>query len=390
MWSILALALYQGMLQFVVNPSINKCLGAEKFGNVLYIVAVISILAPAVGTAVGNVRLMREKNEAAQNGDFLLPLGVQTALVATVFILLCRNYVNGAIQWLLLIMVLGLTAARSYGEAGYRISLDYRGYFFYYSLLSAGQLLGVSFLFITGNWIFCFVIGELFCVVLAVMRGNFFLPLSLTKRWKEINRQSIVLMAAYLFNNSIGFLDRILLQQWMNSTAVSVYYVSSLLGKIIIMLVIPLNNVLFSYLAKQEERITSKRFTVVAFGMVGIGGILYAGVMIVSPIFLNLLYADLYEPAFRVLWMVSLSQIFCAVTATLMTILLKTCGVKWQLRFQMFYFVQYILLSYIGVKQNGLRGFAVGGMMSNILQLTLVFGLGLILVKRTPDEGREH
>lgn len=390
MWSILALALYQGTLQFVVNPSINKCLGAEKFGNVLYIVAVISILAPAVGAAVGNVRLMKGKDKEGRNGDFLLPLGIQTALATIIFAFLCRNYINGGIQWLFLIIALGMTAARSYGEAGYRISLDYKGYFFYYSILSAGQLLGVGVLLATGNWISCFLIGEMFCVTLAAIRGNFFWPLTLTKQWKEISRQSIVLMTAYLFNNSIGFLDRILLQQWMNSTAVSVYYVSSLLGKIVIMLIVPLNNVLFSYLVKQEEKITTKRFSAVVLGLIGIGGVLYIGVMIVSPIFLKLFYADLYEPAFRVLWMVSLSQIFCAVTSTLMTILLKACGVKWQLRFQMFYFLQYVLLGYVGVKLKEMTGFAIGGLISNMIQLVLVFGIGLILIKRMLDEEGEH
>ena len=178
-WSILALAVSQSMLQFVVNPSISNHLGVEKFGNVLYIVAVMSILAPAIGSAVGNVRLMKEKDEAVQNGDYLLSLGLQTALSVIVFIFLCRNYINGAVQWSFLIAAPALTAARSYGEAGYRIALDFRGYFFYHLLLSAGQALGVYFLFITENWVYCFFIGELFCVVLATMRGNLFFPLSL-------------------------------------------------------------------------------------------------------------------------------------------------------------------------------------------------------------------
>ena len=126
-----------------------------------------------------------------------------------------------------------------------------------------------------------------------------------------------------------------------------------------------------------------------AFLVVGsIGGVLYGGVIVGSPIFIKLLYPELYHAALQIMWMVSLSQVFCAATSTFMIILLKECGVKWQLSFQLFYFLQYIALSFVGVKLRGIEGFATGGMISNIVQLPIVFGVGLVLIKSNSNRGK--
>lgn len=97
---------------------------------------------------------------------------------------------------------------------------------------------------------------------------------------------------------------------------------------------------------------------------------------------MQLFYPELYDPVLRILWAVSLSQIFCAATSTLLTILLKISGVKWQLRFQLFYFVEFVLISLLGVKSGGIAGFAVGGMIANIFQFMLVLGAGLLFSKK--------
>lgn len=380
--SIFAVALFQGILQLVVYPIINRRLGVEKFGDVLYIAALLSVLAPAVGNAVGNIRLIIEPVRGSRNGDFLLPLGVQTILITIAFILLCKTYVGGTAAWILLIVTLVLTVLRTYGESAYRISINYKGYVFYYILLSAGYILGLGLLTVTGNWIWCFLLGELFCVALSIVKGNLSGSISLSVQWKEINVKAFILAGSYLLSSSIGFLDRILLRQWMDNTAVSLYYVSSLIGKIIIMLVAPLNGVLLSYLAKLKKDITNKNFIMIFLIVIGASGVLCVALIVISPIFIRLFYPDLYDSALEISWIVCVSQVFYAAASTLLTILLKMCDIKWQFHFQLFYFLQYVLLSYIGFRFSELIGFAVGGMISNMLQLMVVFCLGLILIRR--------
>lgn len=386
MWAILALAAFQGILQFVAYPSINSVLGAEMFGGVLYVVALLSVFAPAIGNASGNVRLMKGTDGGVNNGDFLLHLSLQTIIISIAFVFLCKDYIYGAENWLLLLLTFTLTALRSYCEAEYRLSLDFKGYFFYYLLLSVGYLLGSYLLRTTQNWIFCFLLGELFCVSLSAVKGGFFRPLLLSEKWRAVGKQSSTLMGAYIFNNSIGFLDRILLQQWMDSTSVSIYYVSSIAGKILVMLVVPLNNVVFSYLIKRENKINRHLFLSAFLRLFALSIAFYGVIMLVSPAFVRLLYCELYEPVIRLLWIVSLSQVICAVASTLMMILLKERGVTWQFRFQLLYFMQYCLLSFVGIKLNGLKGFAIFGLVSNLLQLTIVLCVGIVLMSEEAED----
>ncbi len=49
MWSILALGIMNVVTQFLLYPVLRNVLGAEEYGNVLYLISIINIMATTIG-----------------------------------------------------------------------------------------------------------------------------------------------------------------------------------------------------------------------------------------------------------------------------------------------------------------------------------------------------
>ena len=69
-YSIGAMALMNIVLQFAVYPLVNKTLGEKIFGEMLFWLGIVSVLAPSFGTAVNNARLVFPDRDSVKNGDY--------------------------------------------------------------------------------------------------------------------------------------------------------------------------------------------------------------------------------------------------------------------------------------------------------------------------------
>ena len=57
------------VLQIVITPLLNRVMGAEQLGGLLYITGLIAIVCPSVGQALNTSRLVVPRNFAVTNGD---------------------------------------------------------------------------------------------------------------------------------------------------------------------------------------------------------------------------------------------------------------------------------------------------------------------------------
>jgi len=381
-WSVLALAVMHGVLQVVVYPYMNHRMGAERFGDVLYVLAILGILAPSVGLAANNTRLIQRKEMTVENGDYILAMAPQFVLSAVVFSVLVFRYASGVWDMLLALVTLLLTMLRNYGDVEYRMTLNYKGYFLYYLFVSIGYLLGALLFPLTQSWILTFLLGELFCCLLLLVRGHIYWPLTLTSNWKKAWKATLVLASSYLLFNTVLYLDRLLLQNLMNGEVVTVYYVASLLGKTAALLVGPLNGVIIGYLTKDEVQIKERQFMKAAGGVSVAGALLYGAILLVTPIFTRVFYPEIADAVMEIAWIANLSQILCFIASPLMTVMLTFSKAKWQLIIQSIYALEFVLLSVAGVWSGGLHGFVWAGLAANLIRFVLVFAVGLMQARK--------
>lgn len=389
-WSIAALVTMNGVLQLFVYPLLNRQLGEAAFGNVLYVLGIVAVFAPSVGLAANNIRLVESRERRVSNGDSLLAMLPLLAVSGIIFFAVCNGYFAGVADYIMAALLIVLTTLRYYGDVEYRMTLNYKGYFVYYLVLSLGYVIGVLLYPLTKSWLLCFLLGEAAVWLLLVVKGHIYKPLKRSENTFAVSKKVLVLAASYLLVNMVLNLDRVLLQHLIDSSTVTVYYVASLLGKTAALLVGPLNGVVIGHLTKGKTKpITKKSFTLVSLAVLLVGAVLFAGISIVMPLFVKLLYPDIYTSVLSVSTLANLSQIICFASSLLLTIMLTFCSERWQLVIQLIYAIVFLGLSVLFTNSNGLQGFVTASLAANTLRLVFTVGAGLaILIKKEKTEAK--
>ena len=163
-YSVGAMALMNVVLQFAVYPLVNKTLGEKIFGEMLFWLGIVSVLAPSFGTAVNNARLVFPARDSVKNGDYdcvlLFFSFISFAVTATIAI--AQRYPVGYVLVLGYIVI--ISVFRNYSTVEYRLSLNYKKQFVFYGILSAGYLMGALLCVWIQNWFWIFILGETFAV----------------------------------------------------------------------------------------------------------------------------------------------------------------------------------------------------------------------------------
>ena len=58
------------VLQIVITPLLNRMMGAEQLGGLLYITGLVAIICPSIGQALNNSRLVVRRDFDVTNGDY--------------------------------------------------------------------------------------------------------------------------------------------------------------------------------------------------------------------------------------------------------------------------------------------------------------------------------
>lgn len=367
-----------GVLQLFIYPSFNSRLGAEKMGDVLYALSILAIFSPALGSAANNARLVEKREHDVKNGDILLAMFPLSVIFAVLYVMIISGYLFDPLEYIMAGVLLVLTVFRYYGDVEYRLSLNYKGYFVYYLTISLGYIAGVLLYPVTNSWILVFLIGEVASNVVVLISGKIYRPLTLSENHTQISRKILVLTLSYLLYNGVLNLDRILLQNLIDSETVTIYYVGSLLGKTAALLVGPLNSVILSYMSKNNTQITRKQYMKISAVIIGVGAVIFAVILAVMPLFVNILYKDISARVLEISTVANLSQIICFSSSLLLTIMLTFASAKWQLIIQASYAAVFLALGIAGAKIGGLQGFIIAILLANIIRLVLVFGIGVI------------
>ena len=250
-YNVLAVVIMNVVIQFAVYPYLNKMMGEEAFGTVLYLMSIVAIVSNSFGMALNNTRLVIKPKFESKNGDYntLMLLFCVISSVVALIILYTLNILtlfNGILFCILVIM----TLMRYYSDVEYRITLNFKRYFVYYMLLSAGYLGGLLLYHFTGDWYSTLILGETIAVLFVIFRGEIYRkPFECSEKRKTVWRMTMTVAVSYLVSNILMNLDRIVLQNFMGGDAVTIFYTASLLGKTVALLVGPLNGVMIAYLS---------------------------------------------------------------------------------------------------------------------------------------------
>ena len=385
--------LMNGVLQIIVYPLLNRHMGSEPLGNLLFIMGLTAIITPSIGQALNTSRLVVRRTEPVSNGDYNTMLLVYGSIGAVIALLIAGAMGQGTLGGifgaaatfaLILLMVF-----RYYGDVEFRLNLNYRNYFIYYAILTAGYLIGFGLYFITGIWYLIFVTGEAMAICYLVLRGTIFKNfLKTSDAFRVAVTRGTFLIFSYVITNLTLNIDRLVLKMLIDDLAVTQYYVVSLIGKTMVLLVAPINTIIISYLTKRKENLDRKQYMMFVGGGLLVSLVFFLGAEIATPIFLMLFYGNLYESVRGLITIVNASQILGLLSAYIFIVVLTFTEEKWQMILQTIHLIIISLLVFFMTRGGDLQGFSIAVLMANTIRVITVITFGLFRVgKSRTDAG---
>ena len=382
-WSLAGLMLMNLTAQFAVYPLWNRSLGNEAYGHILFLISVMNILAVSMGTACNYGRMKESAERETGNRIYRKILAVATLAgapcVAVIALLSGSASSPGEIALLAVLTV--VTMWRFYADVGYRLKLDYRGFFVYYLTIAAGYGLGVLLFLRTGLWPLALLPGELAGLTLVWFRSGVLHGGTEERESREAERRIVgvilTLFATEVINNLIFNGDRVLLNLVLDGTAVSLYYQASLLGKTMALVATPLNSVLIGYLSRTGGGLDRRIMKIVAAAALAALAAVTAACTLAAHILIRWLYPQNFELVKGYFWVANGAQAAYFISGIMATVLLRYCKIRYQLWINLVYAGLFLLLCIPAAMIYGLDGFCAALLAVCLARLGFTLFLGL-------------
>lgn len=374
------------VLQIVVTPLLNRLMGAEQLGNLLYITGLVAIICPSVGQALNTSRLVVRRDCEVTNGDYDWLLLIFGAIGSFVALVMSRNSITNMAMAVGVFIMFMLTVFRYYGDVEYRLNLNYRRYFIYYLLIGLGYLAGFGVYYVTGQWVWIYLVGEGAALVFVGLTGSIFHQFfQRSQYFSTALGRGFFLTLSYLITNTTMNMDRLVIKQVLGNEQVTWYYVVSLIGKTLVLLIAPINTIVISYLTRRKELLTRSQFGKAVLAGGGVSFVFFLACQVGTPLFVWLFYRNLYDSVRGLVTVVNLAQILGLFSAFLFILVLTFTDEKWQLWIQLAHFVILLVSSVLAARAYGMIGFAWASLGANSLRVAAVIILGLL--KAGKDKG---
>lgn len=386
-FSLAGLFLMNAVAQIVVFPLYARKFGDVGYGNLQYLMAYINVLTVSVGSAANYARMISPAEERMQNGGDYNVFLLLVSLVGVPFTYLVRIF-GGApmdnVTYICYCLLFIAMAFRYYADVSYKITLNYRRYFLYYLFIGVGYAIGAVLVWKTGIWPLGLLVGEALGVLYAyggsaVLRRR---ALHLSPSWRKAFRVILTFFLAEGVANLIFNVDRILLKFLLGASAVTVYYLATLVGKTISVLTGPLNGVLIGYLARYEGKFTRRAMRLLTLGSLAAILVFTLVCWVGGYLAVFILYPAEFDAVKDFLLVGSLAQVVYFITSILMVVLIRFAKKSYQIFINAIFGVCFFGFGIPATCLFGMWGFSLSMVAACVLRLTAAIGLGFRWVRK--------
>ena len=382
-WSIAGIVLMNVTAQFFLYPLWDRQLGGDAYGDILYLLSLMNIVAISLGSATNYARMCNKQSDV-KNRAYLLILGGGAVLFGAVAIL-GRGFLGLDLKTAgLFALLIGFTMWRFYADVEFRLSLNYKGYFLYYLIISIGYGIGGLVFYKTGEWVLSLLFGELLGVAFVLCTGKVLRPDGLPERqeFSAVFGTVAALFGSNVISNLIFNGDRLILKFFIGGTAVTTYYLASLIGKTMTLITTPLNSVLIGYLMRYQGTLKKRTIALLGGGAMAVSLIGMVGCFVASVILLPWLYPAEYQAVKPFLWLGNLAQIVYFVGNMANVLLLRFGKSRDQLTVNVFYAILFVVLCVPVTYVWGLWGFCIAYLVTTVGRLTFAFFLLFVRISK--------
>jgi len=388
-FSMLGLVLMNAVCQLLVFPLLNRVVGGESFGNIQYLIAYINIVTVSVGAAANLARMTSPADERMENaGDYNLFL-LLVCLLGLPITLLIRRFggVEMDLPTTVCYYLLFCTMAfRYYADVAYKLTLRFRGYFCYYAVIGGGYVLGALLFLKTGIWPLTLLVGELAGVLFAYITSPELhrRALRISPNAGRVLRIILLLVLSEGVSNLILNADRLMLKLMVGASAVTVYYLATLVGKTMSLLTVPIKGVVIGYLVRYDGDLTRRAMHFLL--LAGLGGTVLGtlGCMLGGYIVLWLLYPTELASVTPFLFAGSLAQALFFLTDLFMVVLIRFAEKRYQIYVNGVFGICFFGIGIPATLLFGLWGFAGAMIAATAIRFAVSMLLGYYHTRSKP------
>lgn len=361
--------------QGLAYPLLAKYFSIHEYGTLLTLMGIINTIGVTLGNSLNNTRLLMQStyNKKGLTGDFnfifvcILIVGIVLSGLSSIIFLKKFN-----ITIIGCVLITTLIIFRSFYSVGYRLLINYRRMLISNIYGAIGYIIGIIVSIFTNTWVFTFIFGELLASLYIIRTSHVVNEkFNLTPLFKISLNRYLLIMGAAIITNFMMYMDRFFIFPLLGAEQVSIFTVASFLGKTAGILFNPISAVLLTYYVK-ENRLTLKKFAhrILFFSIFSF--FIYMLIYFVGIPITGIFYPTIIKDATPIFYLANLALIIFILGNTIQPTLLTYCKTKWHLTIQIVYLFIYIVTGYFGINKDGLTGFCIALLISNISRVVLM------------------
>lgn len=376
MLNVIASVLPVIILQFFIIPMVAKSYDDYNYGLMITLISLVTVSVQSISVSLTNSRLLLDSSykSAGISGDFnvlLIIYSIANILIVAIGTYLYEGYFNLLNVFLIVVFAI-IQLVRRYLIVSFRLNLNFKNILYSNIILMIGYLGGlVLFLFIQ-KWQLIYILGELVSLLFVIKKTGLLVePYKKTFLFKKTFIYGLIIFIASFLDTVTSNIDRLFLYPLLGPKMVAIYYVSTLFGKMILMLVGPINNVILSYLSKMKQfNISSFKLMISLSAIIGI--LSYVFIILLSEPILNFLYPMYASEAIKLTYITTLTAIAMMLSSVINPVIMKFCNISWQIWVNVINIVFYLLLAYYLVGLYSIYGFCYASLIAAILKVIIL------------------
>lgn len=383
-YSFLSIGISIGILQLIIYPNLSRYLSIEEYGYLVAIVGVLTAIYQTFGGALSQTRLIRNKFYDKENGDFSFLIFVCCIFVAIMSIILSIRVWKASFKDIFLYVILAISSTyNAYAIVIFRIQIDFKKFLISNIIVGIGYILGIVFTYFTDSWPLIFITAQIALFIYIFSASNIVKePFSLTSHFKHTLSAFMWLLLSTGIANSVQYLDKFIIFPVLGAENASIFFASTYLAKSVSMIMLPLNNVLLSYISTGIINIDRKSYLFLSVATLLICAIAIILLIIIDFPLTKFFFPTLVEAAVP-FFLVSHIGVLLGIAYGIIGIpMLVYAPTFWQLVLNTIQFIVYISFAIFLSQLMGLLGFCYSMLIANALRIVISIGVSYFYMKK--------
>ena len=379
-YSFLSVGSSIAVLQLLVYPYLSRTMSIERYGEMISLIGIITAVYQTSGGSLGQTRLIRNQLYTNEQGDFQVLLLISILLSISLIFILSSFFGNIKSESRILNIVFLIVAIiNTYSIVYFRIHLKYKQFFISNILVGFGYIVGIGVSLIFTSWQYIFIFSHVIPIVYLLTKSSMLIePIHVTANFKYTKSTYLWLVFSSGLSNLIQYLDKIIILPVLGGYSASILFASTYFAKALSLIMLPVSNVLLSYLSSKRIILTRKKYfylIISTFAVCLISSITI--LLFISPI-TRIFFPTLVEEAHPYFVFSTITIVVGIAYGVIGLPLLVIAPTYWQFIINGFQLLVYLILALFFTINYGLWGFLVAMFVSNVLRV----GISIAMVFR--------